>query len=183
MYGIATVSAAAILLFTGRSGKPCQLLDHETVETRRSRSHYEFRRVRSMTAVSKYRFVVDLAHAGGGCWREEEEEWIPAGSVECKRSKQGSPGRLVRFSNHLIYTRSCPSPAQQDWLPEKTRGHIHTEQTLQISTPLEKRPLCVDFVFFVKPVLNERSRMLRDLQHACSTIFHHNSRATGYIHK
>lgn len=45
---------------------------------------------------------------------------------ERQESKQGSPGRLVRFSNHLIYTRSCLSPAQQDWLPEKNRGHIHT---------------------------------------------------------
>lgn len=136
MYGIATLSAAAVLLFTGRSGKPCQLLDHETVETRRSRSHYEFRRVRSMMAVSKYRFVVDLAHVGGGVGKKKKKNGFllavlnaRGASREAQVASSGSPTTLfileaaLRLRNRIgcqrklevTYTRNKPCRSPHHW--------------------------------------------------------------------
>lgn len=92
---------------------------------------------------------------------------------ERQESKQGSSGRLVRFSNHLIYTRDCFSlrvpQATGLAVRENSRSHTH-DIPCRFPHHWKGSRYVLNFCFFGKLALNEvseRFRILGDLRPTC----------------
>lgn len=98
------------------------------------------------------RFVVGHAHVDYrgvnalGERRRNLNSCRQCSTQERQESKQGSSGRLLRFSNHLIYTRSCFSlrvPHATGLVArENSRSHTH-EIPCRFPHHWEGTPLCV----------------------------------------
>lgn len=97
-------------------------------------------------------------------------------SREVQVASSGSPTTLF-----------IPEAAQQDWLPEKTRGHIHTHEInpADIHTIGRGTVMC-RFCFFGE------ARLKREVPYVTGSatcllyymhIFRHNNRTTGYTRR
>lgn len=93
-----------------------------------------------------YCFVVGLVHVGV---LKKKDGFLPAvfNAGKARGSKQGSLGCLVKFSNHLIYTRSCLSPATGLVARENSRSHTHEINLADLHTIGRDTVMC-KFCFF-----------------------------------